>query len=121
MQQGFYMIFIRKGKSILTILNNNYQLNPTIILGTFNCLQIRDYSNDVLTWLQNNNNNELDFHTIKFLEDNGFVDVFCGMPMSCWSGRREDFILVRNTSTIAHQCYYSSVSDHIPLFIDIDI
>jgi putative lipase involved disintegration of autophagic bodies len=25
-------------KSILTILNNNYQQNPTIILGTFNCL-----------------------------------------------------------------------------------
>ena len=95
-------------KAILSILNGNYQQNPIVILGTLNCLQIHDYPNAVLTWLQNNSE-ELDFHTIKFLEDNGFVDVFCGMPMSCWSGRRVDFILTRNVRAIRQQCYYSAV------------
>jgi len=96
---------------------------PTILMGDFNCLKREDYTETEIEWLKvNNQDQELDFDTIKIFEDAGFVDVFNKLKYSVRTARRVDYMMIRNIplSAIAStNVHYTAASDHIPLVLDL--
>lgn len=99
---------------LFQFIEKNYPKNiPTILTGDFNCLKYEDYSDrDRPTG---------DFDTIRKIEEYGFTDVFEGLKYSVWSGRRVDYVFVKNfyREIDGTYVYYDDLSDHFALIVDI--
>jgi len=109
---------IRRGQllELFESIDKNYPKNISVVLtGDFNSLKSEDYSDDELKKLNG------DFETIKYIEMNGFVDVFDKLKYTVWSGRRVDYIFIRNfyKEIVGSYIYYDNLSDHFSLIVDI--
>jgi endonuclease/exonuclease/phosphatase family metal-dependent hydrolase len=97
---------------------------PIILMGDLNALRYQDYTDDERQWLARNNQGyPLDFDVVKELEAHGYQDVFRNFKYSTWTGRRVDYIFTKNFpyKIVGTYVYYTSVSDHLPVIMDIDL
>lgn len=93
---------------------------PLLICGDFNCLKEDDYNSEQKEWLKNNSIGNPDFESITLM--NEFEELFPFLNYTCWTGRRTDYMFVRNFSfSIKNRSvYYTNTSDHLPLILDIE-
>jgi endonuclease/exonuclease/phosphatase family metal-dependent hydrolase len=93
---------------------------PIIMMGDFNSLRKNDYTESENVWLANNSPGGIDYETIELVESYGFTDVFTNLKYSVWSGRRVDYIFVKNfkRTITGTYLYYDDLSDHISLIMD---
>lgn len=100
---------------LFNFIDKRYDKNMEMIMvGDFNCLQRKDY--------EDNSNISGDFETIRVINEYGFEDIFNELNYTVWSGRRVDYIFVKNfyREIIGKYVYYDDLSDHFSLILDID-
>ncbi len=93
---------------------------PIIIMGDFNCLRRDDYIDEEREWIGVNSPGGLDYETVDLIESRGFKDLFGNLKYSVWSGRRVDYVFVKNFNRTIEgtYLYYDDISDHISLIVD---
>lgn len=102
-------------EELFDYLNKNYDRHMEMVMvGDFNCLQREDYGENTLI--------KGDFETVRMINENGFDDVFDGLNYTVWSGRRVDYMFVKNfeRDIVGKYVYYDDLSDHFSLILDID-
>lgn len=97
--------------------------NKTIIMGDFNCLRSKDYTeNDwkrIRTHDLKRNVTSMTLVT-DYLEQQKYQTF--NLDMSVWSMRRVDYIYTKNiTNFINFSSYPSDLSDHYPIYVDLQI
>lgn len=105
-----------------------YPNRPMILMGDFNAIQAEDYSYKRRQELLQDDRRFSDFESIAYfhrLTDNTFTEVFEGKlcEFSVWSNRRVDYIFHRNLpwNKIRADIYYTDLSDHLPIIMDIQL
>lgn len=96
--------------------------NPLVLVGDFNSLWIRDYTNKEWKWLsRNNQNNPIESKIPGLLIKAGFKEAFGTgqMKSSAWTARRIDYIWYKNgIIPEKSNILYTDSSDHYPLYSD---
>lgn len=109
--------------SLLEFLDSEYVSKPKMIMGDFNCLRYEDYTPEEREWLDQNSRSGVDYDTIREIEDQGYRDLFAEgcIKFTAWTGRRVDYIFVKDFpfKIASTQVFYTSISDHLPLIVDL--
>lgn len=112
-------------KSVIDALERSFADLPKMIVGDFNCVSRRDYTSEEWEWVNANTRDGTpeDFQTIQMAEEMGYRDVFADRQLTytVWSGRRVDFAMVKdfNFEIKNLNVFYTPLSDHIPIIVDI--
>jgi endonuclease/exonuclease/phosphatase family metal-dependent hydrolase len=114
-------------EQILSNIDEEY-----ILLGDFNSLRRKDYSNDEWNYIiDDSKKRNTDAHTLvtDIVEKNGFMECwdFCGKTspkITVWSMKRVDYIYIGkkfNYKINNVETHFTCASDHLPLYLDIKI
>lgn len=98
---------------------------PIIVCGDFNSIRKRDYPNkewDVIVAADKSRRIDT-LDELGIFDNYGFVSAFEGSDIlnngSAWSHRIIDFMFVKNVNVLRREAVYTNISDHIPLYIDL--
>ena len=108
---------------LLEFLETEYPEAPKMVMGDFNCLRYEDYTPRERDWISRNSRGGIDYDTIREIEGRGYTDLFASgcLKFTVWTGRRVDYVFVKDFpfKIASTQVFYTPVSDHLPLVVDL--
>jgi exonuclease III len=122
---------LQEAKIMCDVLAKKTQGKSVMIVGDFNAIDYHDYTVEQAAWMKNQASqaHPQDFETMDYFASRGYQDAFHMLgkrcPISVWSGKRVDFILVAKrppSLKILHVTMLPLLfSDHLPLLVDFSI